>query len=163
MANDDSYERHPNRLKPEARRTKAIVAFLLLVVAGLVAVITIGGWDKLEGAKPVNVFYILVYLLFAYYVSRWNRGVLPVATALSVILIIFAAVAGPAWFARDKTGFENPTLPEPLLGFLTLLLIPVSLVLIMYAMRGFQQGWNIEAGTRAFLDQQDTEVQPQPQ
>jgi asparagine N-glycosylation enzyme membrane subunit Stt3 len=128
MANDDSYERHPNRLKPEARRTKAVIAFLLLVVAGLVAVITIGGWDKLE-----------------------------------VILIIFAAVAGPAWFARDKTGFENPTLPEPLLGFLTLLLIPVSLVLIMYAMRGFQQGWNIEAGTRAFLDQQDAEVQPQPQ
>jgi hypothetical protein len=163
MANDGSYERHPNRLKPEARRTKAIVAFLLLVVAGLVAVITIGGWDKLEGAKPVNVFYIVVYLVFAYYVSRWNRGVLPVATALSVILIIFAAVAGPAWFARDKTGFENPTLPEPLLGFLTLLLIPVSLVLIMYAMRGFQQGWNIEAGTRAFLDQQDAEVQPQPQ
>jgi hypothetical protein len=163
MANDDSYERHPNRLKPEARRTKAVIAFLLLVVAGLVAVITIGGWDKLEGAKPVNVFYIVVYLLFAYYVSRWNRGVLPVATALSVILIIFAAVAGPAWFARDKTGFENPTLPEPLLGFLTLLLIPVSLVLIMYAMRGFQQGWNIEAGTRAFLDQQDAEVQPQPQ
>jgi hypothetical protein len=163
MANDDSYERHPNRLKPEARRTKAVIAFLLLVVAGLVAVITIGGWDKLEGAKPVNVFYIVVYLLFAYYVSRWNRGVLPVATALSVILIIFAAVAGPAWFARDKTGFENPTLPEPLLGFLTLLLIPVSLLLIMYAMRGFQQGWNIEAGTRAFLDQQDAEVQPQPQ
>src|SRR3954469_22383866 len=145
MANDGSYERHPNRLKPEARRTKAIVAFLLLVVAGLVAVISIGGWDKLEGAKPVNVFYVVVYLVFAYYVSRWNRGVLPVATALSVVLIIFAAVAGPAWFARDKTGFENPTLPEPLLGFLTLLLIPVSLVLIMYAMRGFQQGWNIEA------------------
>ena len=57
-------------------------------------IVTIGGWDKLEGAKPVNVFYILVYLLFAFYVSRWNRGVLPVATALSVILIIFAAVAG---------------------------------------------------------------------
>ena len=159
MANGDRQVRHPNRDLPENRRTKTIVAFLMLVTAGLVAVITIGGWDKLEGAKPVNIFYILVYVLFAYYVSRWNRGVLPVATALSVILIIFALVAAPAWFARDKTGFSSPALPETLLGFLTLLLIPVSLFLIVYAMRGFQQGWNIEAGSRAFLDQQEAEAQ----
>ena len=159
MANGDREVRHPNRDLPENRRTKTIVAFLMLVTAGLVAVITIGGWDKLEGAKPVNIFYILVYVLFAYYVSRWNRGVLPVATALSVILIIFALVAAPAWFARDKTGFSSPALPETLLGFLTLLLIPVSLFLIVYAMRGFQQGWNIEAGSRAFLDQQEAEAQ----
>src|SRR4051812_18243741 len=161
MAARDSH--HPNRDKPEARQTRAVVFFLLMVTAVLVAIITVGGWDKLQGAKPVDIFYVIVYLMFAYYVYRWNRGVLPVTMALSVILIIFAAVAGPAWFARDKTGFSSPTLPEPLLGLLTLLLIPVSLVLIMYAMRGFQQGWNIEAGTRAFLDQQDAEVQPQPQ
>jgi hypothetical protein len=92
--------------------------------------------------------------MFAYFVMQWNRGVLPVATALSVILIIFAAVAGPAWFARDKTGFSDPALPEPLLGFLTLLLIPASLLLIFFAMRGFQQQWNIEAGSRAYLDAQ---------
>jgi len=159
MANGEREVRHPNRALPENKRTKSIVAFLMLVTAGLVAVITIGGWDKLEGAKPVNIFYILVYLLFAYYVSRWNRGVLPVATALSVVLIIFAAVAAPAWFARDKTGFESPAIPETLLGLLTLLLIPVSLLLIFFALRGFQQGWNIEAGSRAFLDQQDAEGQ----
>jgi hypothetical protein len=129
------------------------------VTAGLVAVITIGGWDKLEGAKPVNIFYILVYLMFAYFAANWNRGVLPVATALSVVLIIFCAVAAPAWFERDKAGFEQPALPEPLLGFLTLLLIPVSLLVIFFAMRGFQQGWNIEAGSRAFLDQQEAEGQ----
>jgi hypothetical protein len=159
MPDGEREVRHPNRDLPENKRTKSIVAFLLLVAAGLVAVITIGGWDKLEGAKPVNIFYVLVYLLFAYFVARWNRGVLPVATALSVILIIFAAVAAPAWFERDKTGFEQPALPEPLLGFLTLLLIPVSLLLIFFAMRGFQQGWNIEAGSRAFLDQQEAEGQ----
>ncbi len=159
MANEEREVRHPNRDLAENKRTKSLIAFLLLVTAALVAVITIGGWDKLEGAKPVNIFYILVYLLFAYYVSRWNRGVLPVATALSVILIIFAAVAAPAWFARDKTGFSSPPLPETLLGFLTLLLIPVSLLLIFFALRGFQQGWNVEAGSRAFLDQQEAEGQ----
>jgi hypothetical protein len=163
MANGTGENGHPNRDKPESRRTRAVVAILLLVVAGLVAVVTIGGWDKLQGAKPVNIFYVLVYLLFAYYVFQWNRGVLPVATALSVILIIFAAVAAPAWFARDKTGFEQPTLPEPLLGFLTLVMIPASLLLIVYAMRGFQQGWNIEAGSRAFLDQQEAESQAENQ
>ena len=157
MAKRTGETAHPNRDKPESRQTRAVVAILLVVVAGLVAVVTIGGWDKLQGAKPVNIFYVLVYLLFAYYVLQWNRGVLPVATALSVILIIFAAVAAPAWFARDKTGVEQPTLPEPVLGFLTLVMIPASLLLIVYAMRGFQQGWNIEAGSRAFLDQQEAE------
>ena len=148
-----SAEKHyPNRDLPESQQTKVIVALLLIASAALIAIVTIGGWDKLQGAKPVNIFYILVYLLFAYYVSRWNRGVLPVASALSVILIIFCAVAAPAWFARDKDGFDSPALPEPLLGFLTLGLIPLALLLIVFAMRGFQQHWNVEAGSRADLE-----------
>jgi hypothetical protein len=129
-----------------------IVAVLLIVSAVLLAVVTIGGWTKLQGAKPVDVFYIIVYLLFAYYVIRWNRGVLPVSAALAVLLVIFAAVAAPAWFGRDKTGFSHPALDENLLGFLTLLLIPVSILLIVFAMRGFQQGWNVEEGSRADLE-----------
>jgi hypothetical protein len=146
-------EKHyPNRDLPESQQTKVIVALLLIASAALIAIVTIGGWDKLQGAKPVNIFYVLVYLLFAYYVSRWNRGVLPVASALSVILIIFCAVAAPAWFARDKDGFDSPALPEPLLGFLTLGLIPLALLLIVFAMRGFQQHWNVEAGSRADLE-----------
>ena len=155
MAEERIYEggvQHPNREKPESKQTRAIVTFLLLLSAGILTVIAIGGWDKFQGAKPVTVFYILVYLLFAYYVSKWNRGVLPVATALSVILIIFAAVAAPAWFARDKDGFESPALPENLLGLLTLSLIPLALLLIVFAMRGFQQQWNVEAGSRADLE-----------
>ena len=150
MANSDV--RHPNRDKPEAKQTRAIVFVLLVVSAALLALITIGGWTKLEGAKPVDIFYILVYALFAYYVFRWNRGVLPVSMALAVILIIFAAVAAPAWFERDRSGFSSPALPEPLLGLLTLALIPVSLLLIFFSLRGFQQGWNIEEGSRADLE-----------
>jgi hypothetical protein len=152
MADRKPEVRRPNREKPESKQTKAIVVFLLLVSAGLVAAITLGGWDKLEGAKPVNVGYVLIYLLFGYYVARWNRGVLPVSTALAVILIIFAAVAAPAWFARDKEGFDAPALPESLLGVLTLVLIPVQGLLIAFAMRGFRQQWNVEAGSRAAME-----------
>jgi hypothetical protein len=134
---------------PESKSTRAIVTFLLLLSAGLVLAITVGGWDKLEGAKAVPIFYVIIFLLFAYYVARWNRGVLPVASALAIFLIIFGGLAALAWFDRDKDGFDSPALNESLLGVLSLALIPVSILLIAFAMRGFRQGWNIEAGTRA--------------
>ena len=38
------------------------------------------------------------------------------AAALSVLMIIFAAVAAGGWFARDKSGLDSPALPEDLLG-----------------------------------------------
>ena len=143
---------HPNRELPQSKQTRAIVTFLLVVSAALILVITIGGWDKLEGAKAVPPAYALIYLLFAFYVWRWNRGVLPVASALAIILIIFAAVAAPAWFERDKAGFDDPALPPSLLGVLTLLLIPLEALLIAFSMRGFRQQWNVEAGSRAAME-----------
>jgi hypothetical protein len=143
---------HPNRDKPEAKTTRAIVTLLFIASAALIAIIVVGGWSRFEGAKAVPPAYVLVYLLFAFYVLRWNRGVLPVGSALAVILIIFAAVAAPAWFSRDKTGFTDPAMPASLLGILTLLLIPVQALLIAFAMRGFRQGWNIEAGSRADIE-----------
>ena len=66
---------------------------------------TIGGWTVLQGAIPVQIGYILVYVTLAFYAGRWNLGVLPVSAALAVLLGIFALVAGPAWFARDKSGY----------------------------------------------------------
>ena len=76
---------HSNRDKAESKATKAAVAFLLLVSAGLVAVVTLRGWSVLQGAHVVSFGYIVVYLLFAWYVARWNRGVLPVAAALAIL------------------------------------------------------------------------------
>lgn len=152
MAEEAAVPRHPNREKPESKSTKAAVTFLLLLSAALVLVITIGGWDKLEGAKVVPIFYVLIFLLFAFYVSRWNRGVLPVASALAIFLVIFGGIAAVPWFDRDKGGFDSPALNETLLGFLCLLLIPVSILLIAFAMRGFRQQWNIEAGSRAAME-----------
>jgi hypothetical protein len=134
----------PNREKPEAKSARALVVFLLLVSAGLALVITLGGWSRLEGGKIFALLYIAVYVLFAFLVARWNRGVLPVASALAIILAIFSGIAAPAWFDRAKDGLTSPALPEELLGLLTLLLVPVQVILIAVAMVAFNQDWHVE-------------------
>ena len=134
----------PNREKPEAKSARALVVFLLLVSAGLALLITIGGWTRLEGGKVFALAYIAIYILFAFLVARWNRGVLPVASALAIILAIFAGIAAPAWFDRAKDGLSSPALPEELLGLLTLLLVPVQVILIAVAMVAFNQDWHVE-------------------
>jgi protein-S-isoprenylcysteine O-methyltransferase Ste14 len=135
---------HPNREKAESKATKAVVVLLLLVSAGLVLVITIGGWSALQGAQGFAFVYAGLNLLFAYYVSRWNRGVLPVAAALAVLYGVLAAISGPSWFARDKDGFDDPLLDPALLGLLTFVLVPVQVLLTAVAMRAFSQRWNVE-------------------
>ncbi len=139
---------HPNRDKPVVQATRATVIVLLLVSAALVAIVTIGGWSALSGMIPVQIAYVIIYVTLAYYALRWNRGVLPVAAALAVLLMIFAAVAGPGWFNRDSAGYEATAIGADLLGLLTLLLVPVQILLVAFAMRGFQQGWNVELERR---------------
>lgn len=135
---------HPNRRKAASKLTRALVVVLLLVSAFLVAVITVGGWDVLQGAKALQIAYIVVYLVIAFFVLRWSRGVLPLAAALAIVLLIFAAVSAPAWFDRDQPGFADPTLDEGILGLFTALLVPIQLLLIAVAMSGFRQAWNVE-------------------
>jgi hypothetical protein len=135
---------HPNRDKPEAKATKAAVTLLLLTSAGLILIVTIGGWAELQGAQMVSFAYAIVYIVMAVFVIRWNRGVLPVAAALAVLFAVVAAVATPAWFARDKVGFDVPMLEPSILGLLTLIIIPVQALLTAFALRGFQQAWNVE-------------------
>jgi K+-sensing histidine kinase KdpD len=149
MAEESMIIDRPNRDKASSKATKAVVILLLLATAMLMAIVTIGGWNALQGAKIVQVAYILLYLLTAFYVARWNRGVLPVIAALAIILLIFAGVATPAWFARDKTGFTDPAVPSEVLGLITAIIIPVQVLLIAFAMRGFQQAWNVEVERRA--------------
>jgi lysylphosphatidylglycerol synthetase-like protein (DUF2156 family) len=144
MADPGVIIEHPNRRKASSKLTRAIVVVLLLVSAGLVAIISVGGWDALEGAKFLQVVYIVLYLVLAVFVLRWSRGVLPLIAALAIVLLIFAAVSAPAWFDRDKTGFTDPALDSDLLGLLTALVVPVQLLLIAFAMSGFRQAWNVE-------------------
>lgn len=135
---------HPNRDKAASKATKSIVVLLLLVSAALITIITVGGWSELQGAQPVAFAYIFLYLVMAFFIVRWNRGLLPVAAALAVLFAVIAAVAAPAWFARDKTGFDIPLLEPSILGLLTVILVPVQLLLLAFAMRGFSQKWNVE-------------------
>jgi hypothetical protein len=146
----------PNRDKAEAKATKAVVVLLLITSAALILIITVGGWSQLQGAQIVSFGYAIVYLVMAFFVARWNRGVLPVAAGLAVLFAVVAAVAGPAWFERDKAGFDDPTLDPAILGLLTLILVPVQLLLVAFAMRGFQQQWNVEVE----LDSEGRHVQP---
>jgi hypothetical protein len=136
----------PNREKAESKTTKALVALVLLISAGLLTVITLGGWQRLQGASVavMSIGWAGLYVLFAVLVARWNRGVLPVTSALAVILAIFAAIAAPGWFARDKPGLDPPALPDDLIGLLVLVVIPVQILLIIVAMVGFNQNWQVE-------------------
>jgi hypothetical protein len=136
----------PNREKATSQTTRTLIALVLLISAGLVIVVTIGGWERLQGTSVavMSLLYALIYIVFAVLVLRWNRGVLPVAAALAIILAIFAALAAPAWFDRSKDGLSPPALPDDLLGLLCILIVPIQLLLIVIAMIGFSQEWHVE-------------------
>jgi hypothetical protein len=147
---------YPNRDKAASKGTKVIVVLLLLVSIVLMAIVTVGGWSKLEGEQPLNFFFVLVYLIFAYYIARWQRGLLPMAAALGIVLLILAVIAGTgasgtSWFDRNHAGFGAPQslfggggLSPDTLGVATVLMIPVEALLIFFSMLGFSQGWNVE-------------------
>ena len=144
----DTVLHHPNRDKAESKATRAVVILLLLTSALLIAVVTFGGWSQLQGAQMISIFYVIIYVVMAYFVTKWNRGVLPVAAGLAILFAVVAAVAGPAWFERDKAGFNDPALEPSILGLLTIILVPVQLLLVAFAMRGFQQQWSVEVEVR---------------
>jgi lysylphosphatidylglycerol synthetase-like protein (DUF2156 family) len=147
----------PNREKATSKATKAIVVLILLVSVALMLFVTLGGWSKLQGLKAVNFAWCIVYLIIAFYVAtRWARGLLPIAAAMAILLLILSLIAGlgvsgTSWFDRQHVGFAAPHTifggkgPDPdMLGLITLLIAPVQALLIFFAMRGFAQGWNVE-------------------
>jgi hypothetical protein len=137
---------HPNRAKAGSKSMKAIVAFVLLISAVMLVIVTLGGWERLQspGVGLITLIWAGLYVLFALLVLRWNRGLLPVASAMAILMVIFAAVAADGWFARAKDGLDDPALPPDLLGVLTLVIIPLQILLIVVAMVGFNQAWNVE-------------------
>lgn len=135
---------HPNRENAASRSTRALVVALILASAALLAIVTIGGWTRIQGAKSVQVAYVVVYLVLAYYIARWRSGLLPVAAAFAIVLFMFAAISAPGWFDRDGAAFTDPALDSALLGVLTIALVPLQVLLIAFAAKGFAQRWSVE-------------------
>jgi hypothetical protein len=147
----------PNREKAASKAMKAIVTLILLASVGLVLIVTVGGWSQLEGMKPLNFFWCAAYLILAFYIFvRWSRGMLPIAAGLAILLLMIALVAGvgftgTSWFDRSHAGFApaqslfgGKGLSADTLGTITLLIVPVQVLLILFALRAFAQGWNVE-------------------
>lgn len=136
---------HPNRDKAVARATRASVLALVLVSVAMLLIVSIGGQAALDtSVLPIQYLFVAAYLLIAYLVVRWSRGALAVGSALAVLLAVFALVGGSYWFDRDHGYFASTTLNPTLLGTITFAIIPVQILLIVFAMRGFSQGWNVE-------------------
>lgn len=147
---------HPNRDKLICKLTRLLITAILLASAALVLLVTIGGWSKLEGMEPFDFVWGVVFIIVALYVLRWARGLLPIAAGLGILLLIVAVVStfglsGTSWFDRNHAGFAHPQslfggsgFSAGFLGSLTVLLIPVEAALIVFAMIGFAQGWNVE-------------------
>jgi len=148
VAEGDVIIEHPNRDTPASQATRMLVVGLLLASAAVLVIATVGGWSKIQGAKPLQVGYVVVYVLLAFYIARWRSGLLPVAASFAVLLLIFCAISGPEWFARDKAGFEDPLLDESIVGILTIALVPLQILLIVVAARGFSQKWSVEVERR---------------
>jgi lysylphosphatidylglycerol synthetase-like protein (DUF2156 family) len=147
---------YPNRDKAASKTTKSIVVILLVASGILMLLVTFAGWSKLQGLKPINIMWALLYFVIAFYIARWNRGLLPIAAAFAILLLGLALIAGTglagtSWFDRNHTGFASPQtifgsggLSPSILGALTLILAPLQLLVIVFAMQGFSQGWNVE-------------------
>jgi hypothetical protein len=147
----------PNREKAASKTMKAIVTIILLISVGLLLIVTIGGWSQLEGMKPLNFFWCFAYLIIAFYIFfRWARGMLPIAAGLAILLLMVALVAGlglsgTSWFDRSHAGFVEAQTPFGATGLsaktlatVTLLIVPVQVLLIIFALQAFAQGWNVE-------------------
>ena len=142
---------HPNRDKPVVQATRATVILLLLVSAALVLIITIGGAQasKARVRWRCSLVFVVLYLVLAFYAARWKRGSLPVSAALAVLLATFALVGRAVLVQSRQSRLRQPERSNAgLLGVLTLLVLPVQILLIAFAMRGFSQGWNVELEPR---------------
>jgi lysylphosphatidylglycerol synthetase-like protein (DUF2156 family) len=138
---------HPNRGKADVITTKFVIAFLMLATAVLAGLVTIAGFSLLSGGGAMGVLcliFALLYAFFAFLVSRWSRGILPVAASLSTILAILFAVGADSWFARDKAGFEEALIPASLIGLLVVILALLQIVLVVACFYGFSQDWHVE-------------------
>jgi lysylphosphatidylglycerol synthetase-like protein (DUF2156 family) len=137
----------PNREKTESVTTKIVTVILLAATSIIAIIIAITGFSLMSGGTGMGIMtlvYGLLYAFFAFLVLRWNRGILPVVAALSMILAILCAVGADSWFARNKSGFEEGLIPVTLIGLFVIILALLQIVLVAVSLYAFNQEWHVE-------------------
>ncbi len=147
---------YPNREKSSSQVTKVLTVAALVVSAVAILVMTFGGWSKMEGLVVLTIIWAFVYLLMAFYVFKWSRGLLPMAAALATLMLTFAIIAmtgytGVSWSDRSGAGyapiqnvFGGTGFGASTMQLLALIVAICQVALIAVALRAFGQGWNIE-------------------
>lgn len=80
-----------NRHRAESKATRVAVIMLLIVSSLLTAVIGVGGASALPPSQQVFTFAaIILFLVMAFYVFKWSRGVLAMSAALAVLLAVLS-------------------------------------------------------------------------
>ena len=146
---DDVQIEHPNRKKASSKLARLIVFVLLIASAVLLLIGSLGGWGETQGARGLQVAYILLYLVMAFFLLRWSSGVLPMAAALAIVMAIFALVSAPGWFDRDKGGFASTSIAPDVMGLLCIIIALVQVLLIVASLYAFRQGWGVEVERKA--------------
>lgn len=122
---------------------RAVVILTIAVSTGLMALISLLGWDMFQQARTFQLIFMAVNVIFIIQILRWSRGVLPMAAGLATIVAIFGGVSVSSWWARDSAGYNDAALSGTL-GTLTLLMVVVQGVVIVLAIAAFTQNWQIE-------------------
>lgn len=147
---------YPNREKRSSRAARVAVALVLLLSAVLMLAVTAGGWSKFAGLVPVNIIWCLIYVVMAYYVMRWAKGLLPIAVGLGALMLTFAVIAetaadGVSWSDRNASDYAPAHALFGGVGFspgtlsaLTIAIAITQVLLIAACVGALRQGWNIE-------------------
>ncbi|MDO9355111.1 MAG: hypothetical protein Q7T55_15540 [Solirubrobacteraceae bacterium] len=141
---DDVVVTHPNRDSASSKTTRAVVLLFLAASAILSLAILVLSWGVQMGAFLLWVLLTALYAYYAYAVSQWRSGVLPVAAGTALITGVFAAVSVSSWFNRGGDGYDQPAVPESVIGVLVFAFAVMQLVTVVLCLRGFMQNWHVE-------------------
>lgn len=143
-SNPDVVITHPNRESASAKSTRAVVIVLQAASAILLFVISIASWTVQLGAMPLQLAIGALFVYFTYATINWRSGVLPIAAGTAIVSGTFAAVSVPSWFERGGAGFDEPLLPESLIGVLVFAFAVLQFVNLVVCLKAFQQQWQVE-------------------
>lgn len=138
---------YPNREKASSKLMRLLVIVALAVSSALILIVTIRGWDLMQDAKQLNFVFVALNVIFIIQLLRWSRGVLPMSAGIGAFVAIFSGVSVRSWYERDAPGYADASLSADL-GFLTILIFAVQIILIVLAIIAFTQNWQIEVERR---------------